>query len=209
MRRLISLQAIGLLAAGLFLSIPSFAQEVNYPKAEVFGGFSISSAAVSSSSTDPTTGLTTTTSLRESFMGWQASANGNITHHLAIVGDFGGQYKTVAGIPMNSYQFLFGPRITFRGPRVTPFVHAMFGGVREGVGSFSFTDPISGASVTIPGASSTGLGLGMGGGLDVNISDRFALRVPQFDWTPMHIGGVWEKNVIRIGIGLVVKTGQK
>lgn len=205
MRRLISLQAIGLLAVGLFLSIPSFAQEVIYPKAEVFGGFSISSAAISS--TDPTTGLTT--SLRESFWGWQASANGNVTHHLAIVGDFGGQYKTVAGVPMNSYQFLFGPRITFRGPRVTPFVHAMFGGVREGVGSFSFTDPISGASVTIPGASSTGLGLGMGGGLDVNISDRLALRVPQFDWTPMHVGGVWEKNVIRIGIGLVVKAGQK
>jgi hypothetical protein len=25
----------------------------------------------------------------------------------------------------------------------------------------------------------------------------------------MHIGGVWEKNVIRIGIGLVIKTGGK
>lgn len=198
-----------LLIIGLFLSIPSFAQEVIYPKAEVFGGFSIASAAVSSSATDPITGLTTTTSLRENFMGWQASVNGNITHHLGIVGDFGGQYKTVAGIPLNSYQFLFGPRIMFRGPRITPFVHAMFGGVKEGTGSFSFTDPISGTTTTIPGASSTGLGMAMGGGLDVNVSDRFALRVPQFDWTPMHIGGVWEKNVIRIGIGVVIKTGGK
>ncbi len=44
------------LAIGLFLfSIPSFAQEVIYPKAEVFGGFSISSAAVGT--VDPTTGL--------------------------------------------------------------------------------------------------------------------------------------------------------
>jgi hypothetical protein len=200
---------IFLLIIGLFLSIPSFAQEVIYPKAEVFGGFSISSSSISSSTTDPITGLTTTTSLRESFMGWQGSVNGNLTHHLAIVGDFGGQYKTVAGIPMNSYQFLFGPRIVFRAPRVTPFVHAMFGGVKEGVGSFSFTDPISGASVTIPGASSTGLGLAMGGGLDVNLNDRLAVRVPQFDWTPMHVGGVWTNNVIRIGIGLVIKTGGK
>ena len=160
MRRLISLQAIGLLAAGLFLSIPSFAQEVNYPKAEVFGGFSISSA-VRVFDTDPTTGLTTS-SLRESFMGWQASANGNLTHHLAIVGDFGGQYKTVAGIPMNSYQFLFGPRIMFRGPRVTPFVHAMFGGVKEGAGSFSITDPVSGASVTHSGRVLHGPGNGHG-----------------------------------------------
>ena len=137
-----------MLIIGLFLSIPSFAQEVIYPKAEVFGGFSISSAAISSSATDPITGLTTRASLRESFMGWQGSVNGNLSHHLAIVGDFGGQYKTVAGIPLNSYQFLFGPRIMFRAPRITPFVHAMF-------------------------------------------------------------GGVWEKNVIRIGIGLVVKTGGK
>jgi hypothetical protein len=204
MRRLISL-TIGLAIGLLLLSIPSFAQEVNYPKAEVFGGFSISSVAVSS--TDPVTGLTS--SLRESFMGWQGSANLNVTHHLGIVGDFGGQYKTVAGIPMNSYQFLFGPRIAFRGPRVTPFVHAMFGGVKEGVGSFSLTDPITGLTVSTPSVSSTGLGMAMGGGLDVNLSDRLALRVPQFDWTPMHVGGIWEKNVIRIGIGIVVKAGQK
>jgi hypothetical protein len=204
MRRLISLTT-GLAIGLLLLSIPSFAQEVNYPKAEVFGGFSISSVAVSS--TDPVTGLTS--SLRESFMGWQGSANLNVTHHLGIVGDFGGQYKTVAGIPMNSYQFLFGPRIAFRGPRVTPFVHAMFGGVKEGVGSFSLTDPITGLTVTTPSVSSTGLGMAMGGGLDVNLSDRLALRVPQFDWTPMHVGGIWEKNVIRIGIGIVVKAGQK
>jgi hypothetical protein len=49
----------------------------------------------------------------------------------------------------------------------------------------------------------------MGGGIDVNMNDRLALRVPQFDWTPMHVGGVWTNNVIRIGIGLVVKAGQK
>jgi outer membrane protein with beta-barrel domain len=203
MRRLI-VPVIGL-AVVLALSIPSFAQEVNYPKAEIFGGFSISSMGVAS--VDPTTGLPTT--LRNSFWGWQGSANGNLTHSLAIVGDFGGQYKTVAGVPMNSYQFLFGPRITFRRPRVTPFVHALFGGAKLGTGSFSFTDPITGLSATIPGASSTGLGLAMGGGIDVNMNDRLALRVPQFDWTPMHVGGVWTNNVIRIGIGLVVKAGQK
>jgi hypothetical protein len=35
-----------------------------------------------------------------------------------------------------------------------------------------------------------------------------ALRVPQFDWTPVHAGGVWTNNVIRIGIGLVFKAGE-
>jgi hypothetical protein len=208
MRRLI------FVVMGLFLfSIPSFAQEVIYPKAEVFGGFSISSAAVSS--IDPTTGLPI--SLRETFWGWQGSANFNLTHHLGIVGDFGGQYKSIPGITgvgatvsstsLNSYQFLFGPRVMWRRNRVTPFVHAMFGGVKEGIGSTTLS--VLGTTVTTPAVSSTGLGMGIGGGLDINVSDRLALRLPQFDWTPMHVGGVWEKNVIRIGVGLVVKAGQK
>jgi hypothetical protein len=232
MRRLISLQVIGLLAIGLFLSIPSFAQEVIYPKAEVFGGFSISSIPGLVPTYDPTTGLPTSYS-RKSFMGWQGSANFNLTHHLGIVGDFGGQYGSIPGatvlgvtipsVSMSSYQFLFGPRIMFRGSRVTPFVHALFGGIKEGIGSISLTDPVTGLSITTPAVSSTGLGMGFGGGMDINISDRLALRVPQFDWTLRHIAGTtatvlgttvtvpgtWSTGQFRIGIGLVVKAGQK
>jgi opacity protein-like surface antigen len=213
------------LAIGLFLfSIPSFAQEVIYPKAEVFGGFSMSSIP-GVTTFNPATGAPTVS--RKSLMGWQASANYNLTHHLGIVGDFGGQYGSVAGatvlgvtIPgysMNTYQFLFGPQVVFRGSRVTPFAHAMFGGIREGIGSTTVT--VAGVSVTTPGVSSTGLGMGIGGGLDINISDRLALRVPQFDWTPRHIPGTtvlgvtvpgtWATGQIRFGIGVVIKAGGK
>jgi opacity protein-like surface antigen len=201
MRRLI-LVAIGAIGLSLF-SIPSFAQEVIYPKVEVFGGFSMYRAG-------------------STFMGWQASANANVTHHLAIVGDFGGQYKTlpgttvlgvtIPGLSLNSYQFLFGPRVVFRKSRVTPFVHALFGGIRSGIGSTTIL------GITTPAVSATGLGMGIGGGLDINISNRLALRVPQFDWTPMHIAGTtvlgvtvpgrWASNQVRIGIGLVVKAGE-
>ncbi len=216
MRRLIFLSTG--LAIGLFLiSISSFAQEVNYPKAEVFGGFSISNVSLPFSSFDPTTG--TLTSARNTFWGWQGAANYNLTHHLGLVADFGGQYKTVGGlVPVNSYQFLFGPRMAFRGPRMTPFVHAMFGGIKEGTGTFSITDPILG-TVNVPGASSTGFGMGLGGGIDINISDKLALRVPQFDWmlvressvdpTTLLPTSIWNKSAIRIGIGLVFKAGQK
>lgn len=213
MRRLIFMLAIGLV-----FSIPSFAQEVIYPKAEVFGGFSISSIP-GVTTFDPTSGLAT--SARKSLMGWQASANYNLTHHLGIVGDFGGQYANIPGatvlgvaIPgysMNTYQFLFGPRIMFRGPRVTPYVHALFGGIKDGVGSISVL------GVTTPAVSSTGLGMGFGGGLDINVSDRLALRIPQFDWTLRHVGatsvlgvtipGAWTTGQIRIGIGVVIKAG--
>lgn len=209
------------LAIGLFLiSISSFAQEVNYPKAEIFGGFSMTSMP-GVASFDPTTGLPT--SVRKSFMGWQASADFNLTHHLGIVGDFGGQYASIPGatvlgvaipgISLNTYQFLFGPQLSFRKPRVTPYVHALFGGIRDGVGSMTIL------GVTTPAVSSTGLGIGLGGGFDVNISDKLALRVPQFDWTLLHQGsttvagvtvpGVWATGEFRIGFGLVFKAGQK
>src|SRR2546428_9291762 len=66
------------LAIGLFLfSISSFAQEVIYPKAEVFGGFSISSIP-GVASFDPTTGLPT--SSRKSFKGDRKSTRLNSSH---------------------------------------------------------------------------------------------------------------------------------
>jgi len=174
MRKMI-LGTIGL----LLISIPGWAQE-SYPKAEVFGGFSISSIAAGSPST------------RTSFYGWQASVNGNLHRRLGIVGDFGGQYKSIAGIGISNYQFMFGPQISARQEKVTPFVHALFGASRT----------------SALGLSSTNLGLGIGGGLDLNVSDRLAIRVPQFDWTPVRAGGVWNSNIIRIGIGLVFKAGE-
>jgi hypothetical protein len=197
MRRLI-LGTIGL----LLFSAAGWAQEYNYPKAEVFGGFSISSAGFTT--IDPTTLLPTTT--RESFWGWQASIDGNVRRHLGFVGDFGGQYKTISvagvGLGMSNYQYLFGPQINMRMNKVNPFVHAMFGASRT---SAAVTDPVTGLTTSV---ASTGFGMGIGGGLDVSVSHRLALRVPQFDWTPVHNGGVWTNNVIRIGIGVVIKAGE-
>lgn len=174
MRKMI-LGTIGL----LLISIPGWAQE-SYPKAEVFGGFSISSIAAGSPST------------RTSFYGWQGSVNGNLHRRLGIVADFGGQYRSIAGSGISNYQFMFGPQISARQEKVTPFVHALFGANRT----------------SALGASSTNLGLGIGGGLDLNVSDRLAIRIPQFDWTPVRAGGVWNTNIIRIGIGLVFKAGE-
>jgi hypothetical protein len=210
MRRLI-LGTIGL----LLLSTAGWAQESSTPKAEVFGGFSISSVGIPS--VDPTTLLPTT--LRESFWGWQASIDGNVSRHLGFVGDFGGQYKSIdagallggtatgVSVGMSNYQYLFGPRINMRMDKINPFVHVLFGAARTSA-AVTITDPITGLT-TAASVSSTGLGLGIGGGMDVSISRKMALRIPQFDWTPTHAGGVWTNNVIRIGIGLVLKAGEK
>jgi hypothetical protein len=186
----------------LLFSVPGFAQEYNYPKLEVFGGFSVNSMGLTS--VDPTTLLQTTS--RENFYGWQSSIDGNVSRHFGFVGDFGGQYKTISvlgtGLGMSNYQYMFGPQVSVRMPKVNPFFHVLFGASRT---SAAFTDPTSGSTIAV---ASTGLGLGIGGGLDVSVSHRLSLRVPQFDWTPVHAGGVWTNNVIRIGIGLVLKAGE-
>jgi len=162
---------------GLFLfSVPGFAQEYVYPKAEVFGGFSISSIDA---------GLN-----RESLLGWQSAVHGNVSHNIGLTADLGGQYKSIAGVRINTYQFLFGPRFFARREKVTPYVHSLFGAVRA----------------SAAGISDTGFGMGIGGGLDVNLSDRISIRVPQFDWTPSRFGGIWSKSEYRLGFGIVIKT---
>lgn len=198
----------------LLFSVPGFAQEYSYPKLEVFGGLSISSVGIPS--VDPNTLLPTT--LRQSFLGWQTDVGANVTRHLGFVGDFGGQYKTIdmgtllsgtasgVGLGMSNYQYLFGPQINMRAGKINPFVHVLFGASRSSA-AVSITDPITGLT-SAASVSSTGLGLGIGGGLDLSVSHHLALRVPQFDWTPSHAGGVWTNNIVRIGIGLVIKAGE-
>jgi len=198
----------------LLFSVPGFAQEYSYPKLEAFGGFSISSVGLPS--VDPNTLLPTT--LRQSFWGWQTEVGANVTRHLGFVGDFGGQYKTMdigsllsgtasgVGLGMSNYQYLFGPQFNMRVSKINPFVHVLFGASRS-TAAVSVTDPITGLTSSAA-VSSTGLGLGIGGGLDLSVSHRLALRVPQFDWTPSHAGGVWTNNIVRIGVGLVIKVGE-
>src|SRR4051812_31604462 len=178
MRKLI-LASLGL----LLMSAPGWAQESMTPKAEVFGGFSLSS--MGNSGVVPST--------RTQFYGWQGAVNGNLTRNLGIVADMGGQYKSIAGVSVNNYQFLFGPQISMRKDKVTPFAHMLFGVNRT----------------SALGLSSSNLGLGVGGGLDLNVSDHLAIRVPQVDWTPVRAGGVWNNDIIRLGFGLVFKVGEK
>jgi hypothetical protein len=153
------------------------AQEV-VPRAEVFGGFSISSTDFG--------GVT-----RESMWGWQGAVNGNVRSNLGLVADFGGQYKDVAGTSLRVHQYLFGPRVFARREKITAFGHALFGGARA----------------SAAGVSANGFAMGFGGGLDVNVSDRIAVRVPQFDWVPNRFSGVWDNSTVRIGIGIVIKAG--
>ena len=128
---------------------------------------------------------------REQFYGFQASVAGNLHESLGIVGEVGGQYKDFGGENIQIYEYLFGPRFSLRKDIATVFAHVLFGGITAKGG----------------GSSESGFAMGIGGGVDVNAGDRFAIRVAQFDWMPHRLGGRWSKEEIRFGFGIVIKVG--
>jgi opacity protein-like surface antigen len=155
------------------------AQEV--PKAEVFGGYSWSGG---------------------NFHGWNASVTGNINRRFGIVADFSGHYGSELGlvrVNQHAHSFLFGPRVSVHGKRLTPFVYGLFGATR-----FAESAVISGQRLS---AVSNGFSLAIGGGLDVTVNDRMAIRAFQLDYfrpivndEPNHRG--------RLAFGVVLRLGK-
>jgi outer membrane protein OmpA-like peptidoglycan-associated protein len=141
------------------------------------------------------------------FNGGSASFAYNFNRYLGLVGDFGGyhagDYGGVPNISSNLYSYLFGPRVSFRNDsRVTPFVHALFGGA-HGSGDPGF---LAGRP------SLNGFALATGGGLDFGLNRRFALRIPQLEYVftkfdPNVVGVPTHQNSVRASAGLVLRWG--
>ena len=55
----------------------------------------------------------------------------NPNRWLGLVGDFGGYHASPGGVSLNTYTYMFGPRLSLRNPSgITPFVQALVGGSR-------------------------------------------------------------------------------
>ena len=133
--------------------------------------------------------------------GVQSEAVINLTRNFALVGDFGRQARTgVLNLHFNTMQALVGPQIAFH-HRLTPFVHALAGYSRDGVGEAVIQ------GVAIPAVAMSGVGLAVGGGIDLNLNRHLGLRLVQADWTPSRINGIWYRNQERIGVGVVIRFG--
>ena len=159
----------------------ALAQDV--PKAEVLGAYSWAGG---------------------NFHGWNASLTGNVTKRFGIVADFSGHYGSELEGPLrihqDSHSFLFGPRFSFRGTRLTPFVYALFGATR-----FHESVIISGQKLS---DSDTGFSSALGGGLDVKVNDRIAIRAFQLDYFRPNFFGE-AHNGGRLAVGVVLHVGKK
>lgn len=121
--------------------------------------------------------------------------------YVGIVGDFGGYHASevfpngaggAVNVSVNTYTFLFGPRINFRNPtRLTPFVQFLAGAGRLTVGN--------------GGGSSTNFAYSAGGGVDFHVLPHLSVR-PQLDYIGIRNSGNFGNtaNCTRISLSAVV-----
>lgn len=224
------MQRLLLLAALLLLAPAVASAQDDTPAAEVFGGYSYLR-------TDDD--LSSVTSVRN-LHGWEGSVAFNVNRWLGIEADFSGHYgsdsvteivtppfPTPPGFPAigftfdtdaSEHTFLFGPKLSARGERVTPYAHALFGAARRradvlvtpvapappGVGPLQFDN------------SETAFAMALGGGVDVNLTDNVAIRAVQADYVMTRFDGIRDFDPLddaqhnaRISVGIVIRFGNR
>jgi opacity protein-like surface antigen len=120
----------------------------------------------------------------------QNGVSGSVAYNykswLGLVGDFGGYHASPGGTSLNTYTYLFGPRVTLRNPsKINPFGQVLLGGSR-------LTDA----------GSSNQFAYSIGGGVDIGLLPHLALR-PQVDYLGLNTTGS-RTNCTRVSAGLVV-----
>ncbi len=170
-----------------------------YPKWEGFLGYSYRGTTLPSPFVLPGSSW-------ESSSGWALSLTRNLNKNIGVTADFAGQYgrrlspfSLPPSIPeilppeqhnFASYQFLFGPQFSQRAGRLTHFAHALFG-IYQTAGSVPVTD----------------FAMAFGGGVDVSLTKRWAVRAIEVDFLPEKREFAWQKHV-RIETGIVLRLGR-
>jgi len=94
-------------------------------------------------------------------------------------------------------QALFGPELKIRSRKGDGFAHTLVGVTNTRLvetDSFGSSDLVR----------RTNLALGFGGGLDVNLKPRLAIRILQADYVPTRLAGKWQ-NDFRVSVGVVFR----
>lgn len=158
----------------VFCGLPLMGQS---EKSEVFGGYSLERIA-GGCGTDyrcNTIGGATT-----NLNGWTASVTIFPYKSIGVSAQFSGTYGSAGytggggGLAtVHRYAYQFGPVYRIPWQRASPFVHALFGGISQGL-----SQPSPNGSVQ----SYTSFLLSVGGGLDVKVSNRLSIRAAQVDY---------------------------
>jgi opacity protein-like surface antigen len=135
---------------------------------------------------------------RTGLHGINVEATGYLTPRFGLTGDFSYHARdrdfTPAGggegdIDTRVIQFMGGPQVRFPNQtRATPFLRALFGVANTRFNVSSSTQTAGGGNVTSTfSTNATDFAMALGGGLDVRVGERVALRVFQLDYNPVFL----------------------
>jgi outer membrane protein OmpA-like peptidoglycan-associated protein len=180
------------------------------PKAELFVGYSYLQAVPKLADGNRLVWLN----------GGSASLAYNFNRYLGIVADVGDytnseiRFQGASGATYNVndadggvISYLFGPRLSFRHDRVTPFVQALFGGAHAS----EITHSQCALNCTLLPTENAFAWTG-GGGLDVRVHRHFAIRIIQAEYLMTRFqdystGATASQNDMRLSAGLVFRFG--
>ncbi len=174
------LRFLGLITS-ILLVLTCFTAAQDHSKVDIFGGYQFTHVALG----HDLNGFNSN--------GWNASVSGYFNKYLGISADFSGVYGSPFGVSTEVYPYLFGPIVRFpNGSKVTPFGHVLFGGAHFNASALGLS------------SSDNSFSWAMGGGVDVNVYSRFAVRVAQADWLRTQFGDSTQSN-FRYSAGVVFK----
>jgi outer membrane immunogenic protein len=133
--------------------------------------------------------------------GGKAEFRAAFSRHVGLVGEIAGTHANsinTAHEEISLVSYLFGPRVFWHVHRFTPFAQGLIGGVH----GFDAIFPSSNNS-TVPDA----FALAAGGGMNIDLSRRLALRPFQADYllTDLPNTAANRQNSLRLGAGIVFK----
>jgi opacity protein-like surface antigen len=206
-----------LFAVVLLVLVSSVAVAEDFPKVEVFGGYSIMNMhgqnnTVVNSYTPTIYGEMFTNGSTFSTPEWlkkgfTASVTYNLNQYLGIEASFqrnagdifqakfsNGTYDRSFELRASDMTFNIGPRFAFRKYKVlTPFAHALIGLDHFNISpqyAIGGTENNAAYPTTLTNTIDTGFGLILGGGVDANINKHIAIRVIQVDYLASTHNGV-------------------
>ena len=221
-----------LLLTALIVFAPALASaQDDTPEVEVFGGYSYLRADED---------LVGVSDDEQNLHGWNGSIAYNLNDWFGLEADFSGHYgderttrvitpafEPLPGFPTvgfdidaasRQHTFLFGPKLTARGDRVSGFGHVLVGGanihreivstpvtpVPPGINPLSFED------------SETSFAMAAGGGLDIHVTDNVSIRAIQADYlmTRYDEGRTFTSSAdsqhnMRLSFGVVFRFGNR
>ncbi len=170
--------------ASVILFSSSLATGQQISRFEVFGGYSYLRFD------GPSIGFANYSNLN----GWKMDGAFNLGERFSVVADVSGDY----GSKVSAYNFMAGPRYSWRRERSRFFGQFLFGKAQNNV---SIIQPTRG------GFESVGRAYAGGGGYERDISSRFTIRVVQVDYLRTQTYGTSQGDV-RVSTGVVVHLGR-